>query len=414
MEKVGNVTIRKRSNGKYEYRFEIEPIDGKRRWKSKGGFLRKKEAQTAGNAAREEYIRTGGRPERKQDNISVNALAEIWLEKVLVKREPTTYASYKNILNKHILPVIGQEAVKQLDYSDIEALLQKMADGGCSKSTLEVTKAILSGMFGHAIKPMRLIRHNPAKEADLPESKKPKKERIPYTSEQVEEIFKTIPPESDYRLPLVLGIYCGLRISEALGLTWDCVDLKAGTITVNKQLKPVTVDSKTYYALKKPKSKTSCRTIHVGPFVMKELLAEKKRQAAFQAQYGSYYYHVEIRAVDIGKNKNIEYIVNSSTVTVGAHEIQLVCRRENGCSIVYQSIIHFTRKLSEQLGYKVDPHTGRHTHATLIAEYGGGVAAVSARLGHSSPATTMQYVHSTDNADIDAMERFEVALSTAE
>lgn len=411
MEKVGNVTIRKRSNGKYEYRFEIEPIDGKRRWKSKGGFLRKKEAQTAGNAAREEYIRTGGRPERKQDNISVNTLAEIWLEKVLAKREPTTYATYKNILDKHILPAIGQEAVKQLGYADLENLLQKMADDGCSKSTLVVTKAILSGMFGHAIKPMRLIKHNPAKEVDLPESKKPKKERVPYTAEQVEEILKAVPPGSDYRLPLVLGIYCGLRISEALGLTWDCVDLKAGTITVNKQLKPVTVDRKTYYVLKRPKNNTSCRTIHVGPFVTRELLAEKKRQAAFQAQYGSYYYCVGIQAADIG-NKNMEYIVNSCAVTVGAQEIQLVCRRENGHSIIYESIICFSRKLSRQLGYKVDPHTGRHTHATLIAEHGGGVAAVSARLGHSSVATTMRYVHGTDNADIDAMERFEGALST--
>lgn len=109
----------------------------------------------------------------------------------------------------------------------------------------------------------------------------------------------------------------------------------------------------------------------------------------------------------------MEYIVNSCAVTVGAQEIQLVCRRENGHSIIYESIICFSRKLSRQLGYKVDPHTGRHTHATLIAEHGGGVAAVSARLGHSSVATTMRYVHGTDNADIDAMERFEGALSTA-
>lgn len=413
MEKIGNVTIRKRSNGKYEYRFEIEPIDGKRRWKSKGGFIRKKEAQEAGNKAREEYIRTGGRPEGKHDNISVETLAEIWMQKILIKREPTTYATYENIIENRVLPVIGKKAVKQLDYTDIEEILQKAANDGCAKSTLQVTKAIISSMLEYAIKPMRIIRHNPAKDAELPEVSKEKRERTPYTAEQVEEIMKEVPLGNDYRLPLVLGIYCGLRIGEAIGLTWDCVDLKKGTIAIEKQLKKVDLDHKCYQVLKKPKNKTSCRTIHIGPFVMQELLDEKKRQAAAMTAYGAYYYHVQIQTLDLGQNKTMEYVINTCTPVAAVPEMQLVCRWENGKYLNAENIRGFTRKLSQKLGYKVDTHTGRHTHATLIAEHGGGVAAVSARLGHSSYTTTMRYVHSTDNADIDAMERFEDAMSTA-
>ena len=34
----------------------------------------------------------------------------------------------------------------------------------------------------------------------------------------------------------MLGKYCGLRINECFGLTWDCVDLKKGTIRVEKQM----------------------------------------------------------------------------------------------------------------------------------------------------------------------------------
>lgn len=412
MDKIGNVTIRKRSNGKYEYRFEIEPVDGKRRWKSKGGFIRKKEAQEAGNKARAEYIRTGGKSEQKQENISVNALSEIYLERVKAKRELTTYASYESNIRNHIRPAIGKMAVKDVDYSDVEKLLQDMADNGSSKSTMEVVKSILSGMFGYAKKPMRLIKYNPVKDADLPESKKEKMERIPYTAEQVEEVMKQLPPGHDYRLPIVLGIHCGLRISEALGLTWDCVDLKGGTITIANQLKVVNLEHKNYYLFKKPKNKTSVRTIHVSSFVIQELLAEKKRQAAAASQYGSYYYHNQVQTLELGK-KTIEYVTSSCIPVAGAQELQLVCRHENGSRLSSVAVSKAAREMSAELSFRVDTHTGRHTHATLTAEQGGTITAVSARLGHSSIATTAKYVHSTDNADVDAMERFESALSTA-
>lgn len=414
MEKIGNVTIRKRSNGKYEYRFEIEPLDGKRRWKSKGGFIRKKEAQEAGNKAREEYIRTGGKPERKQDNISVEALAEIWMQKILIKREPTTYITYESIIRTHILPAIGKKPVKQLDYSDIEALLQKLADDGRSKSTLEVTKAILTGMLGYAVKPMRITRYNPAKEAELPQSQKPKKERTSYTAAQIRQILEAVPRGSDYRMPIILGIYCGLRISEALGLTWDCVDLKENTITINKQLKNMPIDHKCYQVIKKPKNSSSCRTIHISSFVRSELLAEKKRQAAAAAEYGSFYYHIQIRTLDLGQNKTLDYASDLLTPEVGGKELQPVCRRECGKHMKTEVVTGFMRKLSKELEFKTDTHTGRHTHATLSIENGAGIEAVSARLGHSSPRTTSNYIHQTDRMDIDTMEKFEEALSTAE
>lgn len=413
MDKIGNVTIRKRPNGKYEYRFEIEPVDGKRRWKSKGGFVRKKEAQEAGNKARVEYIRTDGMPERKQENISVNALSEIYLEKIKAKRELTTYASYESNIRNHIRPAIGKMAVKDVDYSDIEKLLQDMADNGSSKSTMEVVKSILSGMFGYAKKPMRLIKYNPVADADIPEAKKEKKERIPYTAEQIDQILELVPPGNDYRLPLILGIYCALRISEALGLTWDCVDLKAGTITIDKQLKPIGINHKTYCALKKPKSKTSIRTIRINSFVKQELLAEKKRQVAAITQYGPYYQHIYLQKLDLGHNKVMEYVVSACNPIVGAEEIQIVCRRQNGTHIILNNVDAFARQISEQLGFRVDTHTGRHTHATLAVEQGAKLPAVAARLGQADIKVTSRYVHETKTMETEALDCFDRALSTA-
>jgi len=41
---------------------------------------------------------------------------------------------------------------------------------------------------------------------------------------------------SNIELAYLLGKYCGLRMGECLGLTWDCVDFDRGVIIINKQL----------------------------------------------------------------------------------------------------------------------------------------------------------------------------------
>ena len=50
--------------------------------------------------------------------------------------------------------------------------------------------------------------------------------------EKLDSYFK----DSNIETAYMLGKYCGLRINECFGLTWDCVDLKKGTIRVEKQM----------------------------------------------------------------------------------------------------------------------------------------------------------------------------------
>ena len=49
---IDEVKVRARKSAKhgktYEYRFEVAPIGGERKWYSKGGFLSEKEARKAG------------------------------------------------------------------------------------------------------------------------------------------------------------------------------------------------------------------------------------------------------------------------------------------------------------------------------------------------------------------------------
>ena len=39
-----------------------------------------------------------------------------------------------------------------------------------------------------------------------------------------------------YYIPLMIGFYTGLRISETFALTWNDIDFEKKTLTVNKQM----------------------------------------------------------------------------------------------------------------------------------------------------------------------------------
>ena len=65
------------------------------------------------------------------------------------------------------------------------------------------------------------------------------------------------------------------------------------------------------------------------------------------------------------------------------------------------------RELSLELGLRVTPHLLRHTFATRLHEKGNSLRVIQEALGHSSPKTTMRYVHPTDRELIRAADSVE-------
>lgn len=68
--------------------------------------------------------------------------------------------------------------------------------------------------------------------------KKPttKKVRRAGTKETIDKIFKRFPASHSAHILLQLGYRCGIRLGEVFGLTWDDVNFKDHTITVNRQV----------------------------------------------------------------------------------------------------------------------------------------------------------------------------------
>ena len=214
------------------------------------------------------------------------------------------------------------------------------------------------------------------------------------TSEQMGLIFKRFPEGSSSYLPLLLGYKCGLRIGETFGLTWDCIDFDAKTLTVNKQVLWHERDRKTgaagYWYFSAPKY-NSVRTIEISADVADALTREKARQDKAPALYEELY------------TRNYRDENDRLNTTGDGEEVQLVMRRMDGTYIISRNMQYVSRVATRELGLKkFDYHSLRHTHATILAEKGATPKYVQHRLGHKNIQVTMQiYQHLTEKMSED-------------
>lgn len=70
-----------------------------------------------------------------------------------------------------------------------------------------------------------------------------RKEIQPLTDDQVKALLRELDHE-EYSSMFKVILFTGLRVGEASGLTWDCIDFEKGVLTINKQLQKRPVEDR--------------------------------------------------------------------------------------------------------------------------------------------------------------------------
>ena len=73
------------------------------------------------------------------------------------------------------------------------------------------------------------------KSVKFPKVERKPRERIILTLDEWQRIIDRF-RDTRYYIPLMIGFYTGLRISETFALTWDDIDFEKRTLSVNKQI----------------------------------------------------------------------------------------------------------------------------------------------------------------------------------
>ena len=199
------------------------------------------------------------------------------------------------------------------------------------------------------------ISRNPFR---IPGAGSPKaRERKTATPAQVDKLLKNITPR--YRAAVVLAAWCGLRRGEVCALRCEDVDITAGAVWVRKNRVELLESPQAYD--KDPKSEAGKRKIAVPPHVV------------------------------VWLREHAEHWAGPEFFFVGRGGARM---RGNA---VYQAFVRARTKV----GLDISFHDLRHTGQTLAAAAGANIADLKLRLGHSSSAAAMRYLHAVEGRDAE-------------
>ena len=383
------IRIRKRGNT-YSYSFDISKHP--RRMKEKGGFATEDEAFDAGVAAYADW--KSGNIGITSERVTLKDYLASWLENVArpnVKR--TTYTSYQSTIKKRIVPYLGDHAIQELRPRHVDEWLKTLAKNGMSRGTIQQTKTVLSTALKYAIYPAELIASNPSTGLSIPRSA-PKQiiKRTVITPEQFAALFQ----DSKYRPVLKLLYHTGMRISEAMGLTWNDIDLKTGKITVVRQR------IKDYFET--PKTESSARTFYADAALLAYLRSLKAAQAKDEMRLGEAY---QITYEDKAHDRAVVVLPKKMPPTDALERRMLLCIKENGVPFVQGSFMEVLQR------HGFNAHSFRHTHATQLIEAGAKPVDVAARLGHKNATITQNlYTHDTEEMQQETARIFSRIVGT--
>ena len=204
------------------------------------------------------------------ETLTVEAAAKLWIaDREVAKLERATIAQYRQHINLHIIPMIGNMKLSRLstpaivEFRDIlrlkgrsEALVRKVLTSTGSLISYSKTSGFFSGA-----NPVREMSRAKRSGSDSGRDKLEVGRDIP-AREEIKAIIDHLPTGA---APLLLvAIFCGLRASELRGLRWVDVDMNNSEIHVRQR-------ADRYCKIGPPKSRSGNRKIPIPPGVQNRL-----------------------------------------------------------------------------------------------------------------------------------------------
>jgi hypothetical protein len=220
----------------WTWHFDIDPdpLTGRRRQRTKGGYQTKKAAEHALAEAIGQW-RTGRLPQRSTHTLS-HFLQDEWLPAVKPRLRPSTWANYRTYTTAYVVPVLGQVKLQALTPVQLNHLYAHLLERGRRKTinggraglapkTVRNVHVMLHSALHDAMRWGYLVR-NVAEAADPPAARTP--EQKVWAPQELGAFLDHVRDDRLYALWLLVAT-TGMRRGELAGLRWVDIDFDHAT-----------------------------------------------------------------------------------------------------------------------------------------------------------------------------------------
>lgn len=335
---------------------------------------------------------TKARHEQQQSTLPTNTSRQTveqflkhWLENTQEQSvRPRTYERYEEVVRLHIVPALGRHQLQKLTVQHVQAFYARKLKEGLSPTTVNTFHNVLHKALDTARK-WKLVVENVCDLVDAPRTEE--YEAQPLTMEQIHTLLAKARGQKIEAM-LILTLATGLRRGEVMGLKWQDINFKAGTLQIRRIMSRIPSklqrDGKKGYTETPTKTKKSRRSVIIAPFALKALEQHRTRQQVVKEQAGDRWIdHDLVFCTSIGTSLNPD------------RDIRLPLK-----------------KLLQEAGLPdIRFHDLRHSQATLLLGMGVHPKIVQEILGHSNVNITMTvYSHVLPSMQKGAMDMLNSAF----
>lgn len=308
--------------------------------------------------------------------MKVSQWLHIWLSEYTGDVKTLTQSSYESQVNTNIIPHIGAVRLQDLNAVHIQHMYNGFLrrEKPLSSKTIKNIHGIMHKALEQAVE-LKFIKFNPSDACKLPRVEK--KEINPLDDQEIT-VFLTAIQGHKYEKLFLVDLFTGMRQGELLGLKWEDVNFKTGTIHVRRQLIREKKKGGCYLLATLKNDKT--RRISPAPTVMKCLRELQREQSAQRIRMGPLW-----------------------------EDSGLVFTNELGGHLAHVTVYKAFKKVVRGIGLSDTRfHDLRHSFAVISLESGDDIKTLQDNLGHHSAAFTMDtYGHVTDRMKKESSERME-------
>jgi integrase len=357
------MAVRKRGQT-WEFTFDAgRNLQGKRKQVRRSGFRTKREAEQAERQARNENDQGF---ELTPERLTTAQFLERWLNDHARRQvAPATFTRYSELINLHVIPVIGGIPLKSLRKLHVEGCYTALRAKGRSERTALHVHRVLKQALGSAVGDY--INRNPCDQLEPPHPG-----RAVTRTPTLEELLRILDlaDATQYGQIFRLAALTGLRQGELLALRWANVGRDVLHVVESARRR-----SGQGVVIGPTKTNSSRRAVALDRQAVELLQIQRRRQAEQKmAERLDYEDHDLVFAGTLGRpidGSLLSYACRHLAARAGAPGVRF--------------------------------HDIRHAHASIGLSAGVPLKVMSERLGHSTIATTADlYSHVAPNLQAEA------------